>query len=157
MIFEEWCQAWNIPPEAQADLRNRFIMHTVDQTERKGNSEAAVQNHDRIEFSRSGGILWRNNCGAGQDDRGNFFRYGIANDSKKVNAIIKSGDCIGIQPILIEPHHLGTTLGQFISREYKAPGWKYRPNNARERAQLAWANLVISMGGDAAFVTGAIK
>lgn len=156
-IFSEWCRDWNIDPDAQKDLMERFLFVCSTQDNRKDNSEAAVQNHDRYLFSKEdGGILWRNNCGVASDAYGNFFRYGLCNDSPKIGKMLKSGDCIGIRPVRIMPHHVGLWFGQFVSREYKAPGWKWR-GTEREKAQMAWANLVISMGGDASFVTGKVK
>jgi hypothetical protein len=48
---------------------------------------------------------------------------------------------------------VGYTIGQFVSREIKIPGWKFQ-NTEREQAQLKWAELIISLGGDACFTTG---
>jgi hypothetical protein len=71
-----------------------------------------------------------------------------------VNEQIKSGDLIGIRPVLIAPAHVGQTLGVFVSREVKHRGWRYHPNNKREAAQQRWIDLVRGLGGDAAFTTG---
>ncbi len=48
---------------------------------------------------------------------------------------------------------VGSRFGQFLAREVKKPGWKYR-GTAEERAQLHFINLVNTAGGDAAFATG---
>lgn len=114
--------------------------------------EAAVLNEIRLEASQLGGRLWRNNVGALATPSGQFIRFGLANDSAQLNSSIKSADLIGIRPILITPDHLGMTIGQFISREVKHPGWKYT-GTQRERAQLAWAELINSLGGNACFAT----
>ena len=116
-------------------------------------SEAAVQALVRLEASAMGIALWRNNVGVLKDERGVPVRYGLANDSSQVNANFKSADLIGIRPVFITPAHVGLVLGQFVSREVKAPGWRYT-GTEREAAQLAWLELVRRYGGDAAFATG---
>tara|TARA_R110000851_G_scaffold287513_3_gene441541 strand:- start:10807 stop:11142 length:336 start_codon:yes stop_codon:yes gene_type:complete len=102
-------------------------------------------------YVETGGLLWRNNNGAAQDSYGNFFRYGLANDNKGMNEVIKSGDLIGIRPVIISPAMVGQTFGRFISYEVKSPNWK-PTNSKREKAQMAWAALIISLGGDARIV-----
>lgn len=115
--------------------------------------ESTVSNDIRLEASQLGYRLWRNNVGALSTPSGQFIRFGLANDSAQLNKVIKSADLIGIKPILITPEHVGMTIGQFISREVKHAGWKYT-GTERERAQLAWADLINSLGGDACFTTG---
>jgi hypothetical protein len=107
----------------------------------------------REEAARKGMRLWRNNCGAFEDKTGRWVRYGLANDSKVLSAHIKSGDLIGIRPVLILPEHVGSVIGQFISRECKPPEWRRSPTDAREAAQERWNVLVRGLGGDAKFVT----
>ena len=68
-----------------------------------------------------------------------------------MNQHIKSADLVGIMPRRIGPEHVGQ-VGCVTSREVKAPGWRYS-GTPREQAQLAWAQLVVSLGGDAAFAT----
>ena len=98
--------------------------------------------------------LWRNNVGAFHDEaKGIHVRFGLANDSKQVNSVIKSGDLIGIRPRVITLGDVGATLGQFVSLECKNAHWKYR-GTEHERAQEAWAALVMSLGGIARFVSG---
>ena len=118
-----------------------------------GKSEAWAQSVVRLEASEKGVKLFRNNVGVLEDKTGRPVRYGLGNDSAKMNEVIKSGDLIGIRPLVILPHHVGHTFGQFVSREVKSPGWQYT-GQGRETAQLAWCNLVNSCGGDAAFATG---
>lgn len=115
--------------------------------------EASVLDAVRLEASRLGIRLWRNNVGAGQLTNGNFIRWGLANDSATVNKFIKSADLVGIRPVLITQEHVGKTFGQFISREIKHTGWRWR-GDERETAQKRWADLVASLGGDACFATG---
>lgn len=116
-------------------------------------SEGAVQTIVRLEGARKGIVLWRNNVGVLLDERGRPVRYGLANDSKQVNETHKSGDLIGIRPMLITPLHVGLTLGVFVSREIKAEGWVWS-GSEREIAQARWRDLVLSLGGDAAFASG---
>lgn len=115
--------------------------------------ESSVSNIIRLEASQLGYRLWRNNVGALPTPAGQFIRFGLANDSAQLNRKIKSADLIGIRPILITPDHIGMTIGQFISREVKHEGWQYS-GTERERAQLAWAELINSLGGNACFATG---
>lgn len=116
-------------------------------------SESGISSDIRLEASELGYRLWRNNVGATHTPSGQFIRFGLANDSTQLNRVIKSADLIGIRPILITQEHVGLTIGQFISREVKHPGWVYK-GTERERAQLAWAELVNSLGGNACFTTG---
>lgn len=116
-------------------------------------SESGISSDIRLEASQRGCRLWRNNVGATYTPTGQFIRFGLANDSAQLNKAIKSADLIGIRPVLITQAHVGLTIGQFISREVKHPGWKYT-GTERERAQLAWAELINSLGGDACFTTG---
>lgn len=116
-------------------------------------SEAGILSDIRLEASEVGARLWRNNVGATYTPNGQFIRYGLANDSPATNKNIKSADLIGIRPILITPDHVGQIIGQFISREVKAPNWRYS-GNERELAQLRWAELILSLGGDACFTIG---
>lgn len=120
----------------------------------KNVNESSVLQIIKLEASRKGVRLWRNNVGcvySGEDKR--FIRYGLANESANMNKVIKSADLIGIRPVTITPDMVGKTIGQFISREIKHPGWRYH-DNEREKAQLAWAELIISLGGDACFTIG---
>lgn len=116
-------------------------------------SEKDVQTIIRLESSRLGFPLWRNNVGAGFLQNGSFLRWGLANDSKQVNEQMKSSDLIGLRPITIMPHHVGSKIGQFIAREVKRSDWTYT-GTPEEQAQSRWMELVLSLGGDAGFATG---
>lgn len=154
MNLETWAIQWGVPYEALVDLRERLRLNGGDyMPEKAGASEAAVQAVVRLEASRKGVLLWRNNVGALKDDRGALVRYGLANTTAAENKILKSGDLIGVRPVLIGPQHVGQTIGQFVSREVKEKGWSYSAT-LREEAQLAWAQLILSVGGDASFCSG---
>lgn len=118
-----------------------------------GKSEAWAQSIVRLEASEKGIKIFRNNVGVLQDKTGRPVRYGLANDSAQMNDVIKSGDLIGIKSVTITPAMVGHRFGQFVSVECKAPGWQFT-GTGREKAQLAWANLINSMGGMACFATG---
>lgn len=150
MTPSEWVARW---PQAAAELRE-IVMPSYVADVSFGSQESNVQAVVRLEASKRGARLWRNNIGAGTiKETGSFVRWGLANESAAVNAKLKSADLIGIKPVVITHAHVGTTIGQFLSREVKRPGWKYT-GTAREEAQLHWAELICSLGGDAAIVTG---
>lgn len=119
----------------------------------KGVSESAVQSAVRLEASRKGVRLFRNNVGVMIDSRGVPVRYGLANDSQQMNNVVKSADLVGWRSLLITPEHVGYRVAQFVSRECKRVGWHYS-DSEHERAQLAWAQLITYAGGDATFCTG---
>lgn len=143
MTLDDWARKWNIPAEAIDDYKRMVLSdhdHPLDGS--VASSEGGAVKRVRLAYARQGIILWRNNVGVARDETDRVIRYGLANDSKQVNDRIKSSDLIGIKP-----------GGQFMAREVKAPGWKYR-GDKREQAQLKFLELVISLGGDAAFTTG---
>ena len=150
MTFEEWARTY--PADYLA-----YIASMIPPCDGLGNHEQSESNAQalvRLEASRKGKLLFRNNVGAGTIMESNsFLRWGLANESKAVNSKLKSGDLIGISPILITPAHVGRVIGQFTSREIKRPGWKYTGSD-REKAQIRWAELILAKGGDAAIVTG---
>lgn len=115
-------------------------------------NEAVIQKKIRLHYSELGCLTWRNNVGACMDDKGNFIRYGLANESKKMNEHIKSSDLVGILPILITPEMVGMTIGQFMAIECKHSEWQYK-GTPREQAQLRFIELVKSKGGAAMFAT----
>ena len=148
--LNQWAIKHGIPFEAVEDLRRIMGSINTDLVAPGGDSETAIQTLIRLEASRKGLRLWRNNVGATTTDDGGFIRYGLANESKAMNETIKSSDLIGIRPVRIEAHHVGQILGQFVAREVKRAGWQYS-GNKRELAQLRWLELVLSLGGDAGF------
>ncbi len=154
MNFNQWAARWAIPPEAIAELAD-LTGTQFESTTKPALSEAAVQNNVRLAASREGIRLFRNNLGQYLDDRGKPVRYGLANDNKKLNSKIKSSDLIGIKPVVVTPEMVGLTVGIFMARECKAAGWSYK-GNKHEEAQLAFINLINSLGGDASFTTGTL-
>lgn len=116
--------------------------------------ESTVQNLTRVEHCRAtNGQIWRNNSGAYQDERGNLIRYGLANESKQENELIKSSDLIGITPTLITPAMVGYWLGVFTAYEVKPTGWRMLPSDKRAAAQAKYHEIVRQACGFAGFVT----
>ena len=150
--LHDWARKWGLSVECLRDLQITLGTYTpllAPDAHGVGKSEAWAQSALRIEASKKGIKLFRNNVGALADKTGRFVRYGLANDSAAQNATLKSGDLIGVRPVNL----YGRVFGQFCSREMKAPGWQYTGTD-REVAQLNWINLINSCGGDAAFATG---
>ena len=154
--YNEWANQY---PEA-AHALNQIL--SPQPTFKNGGSEARVQQEVRMEVARRGGMAWRNNvgatpakcpdCGARQVP----VRYGLANDSTRLNERIKSSDLIAAIPRVIRTEDVGATIAQFGAVECKRPGWTYR-GTPREAAQAAWLGLVYKLGGFAQFSTGDIS
>ena len=145
-----WSIKWGVPIEAVEDLRREFGLISTDPKPLYGESEAAIQTKIRIEATQKGGRIWRNNVGGTYTEDGSFLRYGLANDSKQMNELVKSSDLIGLRPVTITQDHVGFILGQFVAREAKPQNWVYT-GTKRELAQLNFLNIVAGLGGDAAF------
>lgn len=162
-----WANRHNISPQALKELTEIFGLDPS--TEGDGLSEAAVQVRVRLEASRIGARLWRNNTGATPASESvkcphcswGFalkrvpVRYGLCNESSQMNAVIKGSDLIGIKPVLITQDMVGLTIGQFMAREVKKGGWHYTGTD-REVAQLKFIEIVNALGGDAKFTTGEV-
>jgi hypothetical protein len=116
-------------------------------------SEAATQQLIRLEAARRGTPLLRNNSGACMDSTGRMIRYGLGNDSNKINEVFKSSDLIGICPVVITPDMVGRTLGVFLAVEVKAPGWEFSPGDDRAVAQKNFGDWVMNHGGLFRFAT----
>lgn len=149
--FQAWAMRHGVSQAALADLVRELTVATPSAPNAEPHSEDWVQAQVRLEAARAGVGLWRNNVGALRDENGRMVRYGLANDSKQVNEVIKSADLIGCRPVVITQAHVGHTIGQFVSREIKRGDWKWT-GSKREHAQARWATLVTKLGGDAKIV-----
>lgn len=158
--YQEWAARH---PVAAADLQQILgAMPWATGTENDGKSEAWSQQQVRFKVGHAGAFSWRNNvgatptkcpdCGAKRPP----VRYGLANDSARLNEKMKSSDLILAIPRLVVPDMLGTTIAQFGSIECKRPGWKYT-GQGREPGQAAWLALVEGLGGYARFSTGEVE
>lgn len=151
-----WAARHAVTPAALADLLQvmgvgeRSAPEVSPGKTREGYAQSVV----RLEAPRFGVWLTRNNVGVLQDKTGRPVRYGLANESLAQNDVMKSADLIGIRSVTITPAMVGSTIGQFVSREVKHPAWQWGEDLEREEAQLAWAMLITKYGGDAQFATG---
>lgn len=115
-------------------------------------SESNVQARVRLEAARKGVRLYRNNSGAWRDKTGRVIRYGLGNDSKDTNEVLKSPDLVGWRKILITPDMVGSYVAKATLRECKPEGWHYAGTD-EEVAQKRFLDMCTADGGDAKFAT----
>ena len=157
MFITEWAAKWGVSPEALADLRSQLLGDQFEPKVMSGRSESAVQSTVRLNARKRGVILWRNNVGVAQDQAGNPIRFGLCNESQKVNKNTKSSDLIGITPIEIHPRHVGTTFGVFTAVECKHGSWNPRKKlDSHELAQLKYLEIVRANGGIGFFANSGV-
>lgn len=113
--------------------------------------ETAVNDHVRLAAAQNNVDLWRNNVGAVHTDDGRFIRFGLCNESKKQNELIKSSDLVGITPVLITPDMVGQVVGVFTAVETKKSNWNFSLSDKRAVAQKAFHDIVLRAGGYAGF------
>lgn len=116
-------------------------------------SESHVQSLVRLWTAARGIWALRNNSGAFKDDTGRLIRFGLGNDSKKINAVYKSSDLVGVEPVLITQDMVGKVIGRAWARECKPEGWVYTGTD-REAAQRRFILKWNELGGNAAFTNG---
>jgi len=112
----------------------------------------------RLRASQWGMKLFRNNSGVLMNPANIPVRFGLGNESKRINKIIKSSDFIGVFAVTITPEMVGKTVGVFAAIEAKADGFVEReeyPEGSREKAQKTFIDLVKTQGGLAGFATNA--
>jgi len=130
---------------ADCTLIDDHILWLTNATLPQGNyeaiSETDTQQRIRVKAVELGCVLWRNNSGVLPDRKGRPVRFGLGNDSGKINKNFKSADLIGM-----------SRTGVFMAVEVKHPGWK-SPQNEREKAQWAFLLDVVTKGGIGFFVT----
>lgn len=158
MTYIEWAQRHPQAAQELRELQGHLTWPAADKSD--GKSEAWAQQQDRMAIYRAGGAAWRNNVGATKPKietncpkcSFRFFltqpmvRYGLANDSMQLNAVMKSADLICIIPRYITPQMVGMTIGQFGSVEVKKPGWRHT-DNEHNAGQANWGALVTRLGG----------
>ncbi|RZM50423.1 hypothetical protein [Klebsiella pneumoniae] len=147
----EWQRKHGITAEALADLVTMVGLDVEPSEDTTG--EHKVQDDARLLASKKGWRLFRNNKGVLPDKRGVPVRFGLCNETPALGKRLRSSDLIGIRPVLITPDMVGSTIGQFVAREVKKAGWKYK-GTEHEQAQLAFGTLIIGLGGDFKFWNG---
>jgi len=153
ILLTQWAQRHGVSQLAYNELMSIVNIEPTTPDNKDIVSESGASRLCRLQASKAGGRLMRNNVGAVTTDDNRFIRYGLANESKQMNKLLKSSDYIGIQPVIIQPHHVGHTIGQFTAREMKKPGWIFA-GTERENAQLNFILLINRLGGNASFSTG---
>ena len=147
----EWQRKHGITADALADLV-AIVGLDVEPSE-DSTGEHKVQDDARLLASQMGWRLFRNNKGVLPDARGVPVRFGLCNETAALGKRLRSSDLIGIRPVVITPDMVGSTIGQFVAREIKKAGWKYK-GTEHEEAQLRFGELVIGLGGDFRFWSG---
>ena len=149
MTLDQWAQRHSISALALSELMGVLSPDPVG-LGAVGSSEGAVQKKVRLATNMTGGLLLRNNSGSLPDRRGVPVRFGLGNDSPKLNKKFKSSDLIGLTPMLVGPADVGRTWGVFTAIETKRPGWVYKGTD-QEVGQLFFINIIKARGGIAAF------
>jgi hypothetical protein len=152
MTLIEWAEKWRIPDAAIAELC-RSTLH--EGPREPGDKEGVVQSDIRLKAGRTSLLPWgqhtylyRNNRGAGKLTNGSYVRWGLANDSERLGASVKSADLIGWEQVRITQEHVGSVIARFLSIEVKRRNWKFAAS-LEECAQVHWASVVNAQGGRA--------
>ena len=146
MNIHTWALKWGVPQEAMSEL----LVAPLPNMTNTGATEAAVQQDIRLAASQTGRVMWRNNNGAATPPDGRHIRFGLGNDSKRINEAFKSSDLIGITPVVVTPQMIGTMLGVFTACEVKPGNWKWS-GNGREQGQWNYIQVVNRYGGIGTF------
>lgn len=108
--------------------------------------EAPVLAKVRLEASRIGCRLFRNNRGLFYTQDGRMVRAGLE--------AAGASDTIGLFPVVITPEMVGRKLAVFMAVETKKPGWK-KPAKKHEHEQADFIKFVCEQGGIGVFLTDA--
>lgn len=154
--YEAWAARH---PDAAAELAGILTPDTISDPD---GSEARAQQVIRVQVAEQGALAFRNNVGATParcpdcNAPQRVVRYGLANDSPRLNKRIKSSDLILAIPRVITAEMVGQKIAQFGAIEVKRPGWHYT-GAGREAGQAAWLALITQAGGYATFSSGEVK
>lgn len=154
--IRQWGFDFSIPMHMLIELERRMGLEGtegVTNTHGLTHSEAYAQSQVVLEAPKYGCLLTRNNKGVLPDKNGTPVRFGLFNETKARGARIRSWDLVGFRKRLITPQMVGTSIGQFVGREIKEPGWVFS-GDEHETAQLKCTELALSYGCDVGFATG---
>lgn len=108
----------------------------------KSTTEFPEQSETILKAFQMGFSLYRNNRGVSREKH-RHVRYGVGNDSVKINKVWKSSDLIGVGP-----------QGRALWVEMKRPSWKWK-GTEHEIAQANAINDINAQGGIAFFCVSA--
>jgi hypothetical protein len=149
----DWQARWGhcIPTQALDELTAALSPTMPLPAPTARHSEAAGAAQIRLAAGRAGVPIWRNNNGGCVDQTGRLIRFGLGNESPALNARWKSSDLIGLLPVVVQPSHVGQTIGVFLAIETKKPGWRLTAGDKRGHAQAAFIQSVRAFGGVGGF------
>ena len=160
MTYLEWKARHPLAAQELEVALGAATWHEVPQNA-AGKSENWAQQQVRLKSARLGAWAMRNNVGAVKAKeevhcpRCHFdfvltrqpIRYGLANDTPELNAVVKSSDLILCIPRTITAQMVGRVIGQFGAVEVKKPDWRPGEDPAREGPQFAFGARVQQLGG----------
>jgi len=145
----QWAEIYGVSPPALKVLID-ILTPLIPESGAVEHSETWIQNKIRVAASAEyDALLMRNNSGAAVDRGGRHIRYGLGNDSKRINERFKSSDLIGITPIDVG----GVVVGVFTAIEVKRDVSK---KGVAGEAQTNFHNAVRLRGGLAGFASSAV-
>lgn len=112
--------------------------------------ESQIQNELKLEYIDLNGRAYRNNSGVLNNEDGVPVRYGLGNESKRINNVRKSSDLVGFLPVVITQAMVGHTVAVLTVTEAKKEGWRYTAIED-ERAQKAFIDIIVKYGGIGCF------
>lgn len=140
-----WATRHSVSNPALTELIQLLAMPPSPARQLTQYSEAAVQAEIKLAAPRHGGVVWRNNVGVWSDN-GTPVRYGLANESAKLNKSVKSSDLIGFIPRILA----GKLVAVFTAIECKRGSWSWGGTQA-EIGQQRFHNIIKAGGGYAGF------
>jgi hypothetical protein len=118
-----------------------------------GSNETPQQKAIILAGGKHGCLLMRNNVGVAFKENGAPVRFGLGNESKRINDKVTSSDLIGSTTVLVTPEMVGSYVGVFTAIEVKKQGWSFK-GTPREIRQKNFHDIVKARFGIAQFATG---